>query len=311
MGLRRWLTLLLGLLAALPSLAQAPSEAPFLWEVEGPKARHYLLGSMHLLPKDAGQLPDGLERAYLRAAELVFESDLAALSTPEMQFKLLEAAKADKPLKARIAPALYERLAGRAAEVQMPMTVCEPFRAWFCALTLEIFNYQSAGFRPDLGIDQQFYQRALEDEKPVHWLEEPQAHIGLFTTMPEAQAEQFLAATVDELTEAGSTPQALLSMWREGDVVRLEKMAAELKSHAPPIYQRLLADRNRAWLPRLQAALDGDTVQLVVVGAAHLYGPDGLVTLLQQKGYRLKPAAAAAVPAESVTAPALRLSARR
>jgi uncharacterized protein YbaP (TraB family) len=292
--LKRCLLPLLGLLAALPALAQEPSRAPFLWEVEGAKARHYLLGSVHLLPEDAGQLPDGLEQAYLRSAELIFESDIAALASPELQARLLSAAKADKPLKASVAPALYERLLRRAGDVGMPMALCEPFRAWFCALSLELFSYQHAGFRADLGIDQQFFQRALQDEKPVRWLEEPQAHLALFIDATPAQSEQFLAAAVDELVEAGTEPADLLRTWREGDGEALEQVAGQLKARAPLVYERLLAARNRAWLPRLQAALDGDKPQLVVVGAAHLYGPDSLVVLLRQKGYRIHPADQAA-----------------
>jgi len=309
--LKHRLALLLLLCAVLPGRARAQADAPFLWEIEGPKATHYLLGSLHLLPEAAAQLPDALERAYLRADELMFESDIGTLSAPDTQLKLLAAAKAERPLKASIAPPLYERLRHRAESVQMPMTVCEPFRAWFCALTLELFSYQSEGFRPEYGIDQQFYRRAIADDKPLHWLEELPAHLALFTAMPEAQAEQFLAATVDELTGAGSEPAELLRMWQAGDSAALEQMTAELKTQAPALYERLLVARNRAWLPRLQAALDGPAVQLVVVGAAHLYGPDGLIALLQQKGYRLRPVARAPVEPEPQARAPLRLSARR
>lgn len=311
-ALRRWFLLpLLCLLAAAPALAQESSRAPFLWEVEGARTRHYLLGSVHLLPADAEQLPDGLEQAYLRSAELMFESDIGALASPDLQSKLLAAAKADKPLKASIAPALYERLVRRAGAVGMPMALCEPFRAWFCALSLELFSYQHAGFRADLGIDQQFFQRAMTDEKPVHWLEEPQAHLALFTDITPPASEQFLAATVDELIENGSEPQDMLRIWREGDGAALETMAAQLKTRAPAVHERLLAARNRAWLPRLQAALGGDKAQLVVVGAAHLYGPDGLVALLRQKGFRVQPAAESRpAPPEAVLQPQARLRLR-
>lgn len=295
--LSRCLFPLLALLAAAPALAQTASRAPFLWEVDGPKAKHYLLGSVHLLPADAEQLPDGLEQAYLRSDELIFESDIAALSSPEVQARLLAAAKAEKPLKASIAPALYERLARRAGEVGMPMTLCEPFRAWFCAMSLELFSYQHAGFRPELGIDQQFFQRAVTDEKPVRWLEEPQAHLALFTDTTPTQSEQILAATVDEMVEAGSEPADLLRIWREGDGAALEEISAELRKSAPAIHERLLAGRNRAWLGRIQAALEGDKPTLIIVGAAHLYGPDGLVVLLRQKGYRIQAADRPAEPA--------------
>ncbi|MDF8359426.1 TraB/GumN family protein [Achromobacter anxifer] len=52
--------------------------------------------------------------------------------------------------------------------------------------------------------------------------------------------------------------------------------------------QLMLLERNQAWLPPLQRYLDeGNAV--VVVGAAHLPGEAGLLNLLQESGYRVKP----------------------
>jgi len=295
---RRWLCGLL--LAALPALAAAAAEAPFLWQIEGAKARHYLLGSLHLLPESAGALPPALEQAYAQSQELVFESDIAALSSPELQLRWLLAGKAEKPLKAALPAALHERLAQRAAEVAMPMAMCEPYRPWFCALTLEIYEFQHAGFRPELGLDQQLFQRALGAAKPLHWLEDPGAHLALFSGMSDSESEQFLAATIEQLDETVGSPAELLRIWQSGDAAQLEKLIAEFRERSPAVYERLLLARNRAWLARLQPLLDSDRSQLVVVGAAHLYGPDGLVALLQRGGYRLQ---AAAVPAAAPAKP--------
>lgn len=283
----------------LPGLAAAAGEAPFFWQIDGPKSRHYLIGSLHLLPEAASKLPPTLEQAYAASEELVFESDIAALATPELQLRLLMSARGERPLKAALAPALYARLVERAAEVGMPMALCEPFKPWFCGLSLEIYDFQHQGFRPELGLDQQFYQRALASQKPVHWLEDPEDHLALFTAMSEAQSEQFLVSTLDQLNEAGGSPADMLRVWQSGDGAPLEKLIADFRRKAPAIYERLLAGRNRAWLPRLAPRLDGARAQLVVVGAAHLYGPDGLVTLLQQKGYRVQP-----LPGPADSAPA-------
>lgn len=291
-----------GLLAAQPTLAGA--EAPFLWELQGPKATHYLLGSFHLLPESASPLPPAFDRAYAASAGLVLETDIAALSEPDLQLRLLAAAKADKPLKTQIPAPLYERLVRRAAEVEMPVSVCDPFKPWFCAMSLELFAYQRDGFRPDLGIDQQMFDRAVADQKPVQWLEQPDAHLSLFTDMPATQSEQFLAATVDQLTEAGQSPETLLQLWKSGDAAGMEKLVRDLKARSPATYERLLAGRNRAWLTRLAPMLDADRAQLVVVGAAHLYGPDGLVSLLQQRGYRVQPVSEDAAPVTPEPQPA-------
>lgn len=49
--------------------------------------------------------------------------------------------------------------------------------------------------------------------------------------------------------------------------------------------QVLLTERNAAWMPALRAQIDAGNAA-VVVGAAHLGGPDGLIALLNKAGYR-------------------------
>ena len=53
------------------------------------------------------------------------------------------------------------------------------------------------------------------------------------------------------------------------------------------MYERLLVNRNRNWLPRLDALLTRNGRAFVVVGAAHLVGPDGLLAMLKAKGYKV------------------------
>src|SRR3569623_2712691 len=112
---------------------------------------------------------------------------------------------------------------------------------------------------------------------PIRWLEEPQAQIDLFATMSDKLGEQFLAATLDEQADESQTPEGLLRMWRNGDMGELEKMIRDMKARQPQAYARMLAERNRAWMPKLEKILASDNTQLIVVGAAHSTGPDGLL----------------------------------
>jgi uncharacterized protein YbaP (TraB family) len=49
----------------------------------------------------------------------------------------------------------------------------------------------------------------------------------------------------------------------------------------------LTTDRNRRWLPKIVALLGDDQDYLVIVGALHLVGSDGLVELLRRQGYHV------------------------
>ena len=56
----------------------------------------------------------------------------------------------------------------------------------------------------------------------------------------------------------------------------------------PQLYQRLLVERNRNWLPKLDALFARKGRTMVVVGAAHLVGPDGLLAMFRAKGYTVE-----------------------
>ncbi len=268
------------------SVAQAGADAPFLWEVQGTKARHYLMGSVHMLPDTAYPLPEALESAYQITRTVVFESKLTELAAPELQGRMLGAAKDDRPggLQAQIGKPLYRQLQKRAQALGMPTPVCEGFRAWFCALTLELFAMQQAGFNAERGVDQYFYTRTLDDGRPVVGLESTQQQLDLFSGMPDALAKRLLAATLDESTTTGQAPEELHRMWRSGDLAALEKRVRRLRQQYPEVYARLLGDRNRAWMPKLIEHLSGAEPQLVIVGAAHFAGVDGLLSLLKAQG---------------------------
>jgi uncharacterized protein len=50
----------------------------------------------------------------------------------------------------------------------------------------------------------------------------------------------------------------------------------------------IIDDRNRRWLPQIEKLLAQGDNALVVVGAAHLVGKDGVIELLRDRGYTVE-----------------------
>lgn len=279
------LALALLLYALLATRVQAASDAPFLWKVEGPKATHYLLGSVHLLPESVYPLPAALDAAYTQTAALVLETDPAALSAPETQKQMLDAGLAKDGLAKQITPELLARVRRHAESAGLPPELCDRFKPWFCALTLGVFEFQRAGMDPGFGLDQHFHRRAITDRRTVTWLEEPQAQLALFSGMNASMAEQFLASSLDDLARPELRPDALVKLWQDNDTARLAALIDANRDDFPETHARLLVDRNRAWIDVLAEKFSGNTPQLVVVGAAHLVGEDSVVALLAARGF--------------------------
>jgi len=200
---------------------------------------------------------------------------------------LLQTAHTEKGLKSMISPQLHAKLIKRLNKLGVDTNVCEPFKPWFCSLTLELLTYQDAGFSGEDGIDEQFYKGASTDGKSVRWFEAPEEHLGLFADMSDAMSLRLLESALDDTSASIDEPDELYKAWHDDNFAVIETVTAQLKAAYPDIYERLLATRNRNWMPKLKQALDGAEVQLIVVGAAHLAGPDGLLAQLKARGYKL------------------------
>jgi uncharacterized protein YbaP (TraB family) len=53
----------------------------------------------------------------------------------------------------------------------------------------------------------------------------------------------------------------------------------------PEVHQKLIVERNHRWLAQIEKMIAQGGNTIVVVGAAHLVGKDGVVELLKQRGY--------------------------
>ncbi len=95
--------------------------------------------------------------------------------------------------------------------------------------------------------------------------------------------------------------ESLHASWRAGDADGLwNGMGQQLRLSYPDLYRRINVERNDAWLPKVESMLSasGTDDTLVVVGALHLLGSDGLVDKLRARGYAVERiCSACAVPA--------------
>src|ERR1051325_8778643 len=106
--------------------------------------------------------------------------------------------------------------------------------------------------------------------------------------MTMEQQDRMLAETLKDLDAETANVNKLAQAWKNGDTATIEQlMLRDLKQDAE-VYQRLIVERNRNWLPKIEALLVRPGRAFVVVVAAHLVGPDGLVAMLKAKGYSVE-----------------------
>ncbi|MES1926011.1 TraB/GumN family protein [Salinisphaera sp. T31B1] len=275
-----WMALFVG------SAAQAQT---FVWRIQGHSNTVYLAGALHLLPERAYPLPTAYERAYADSALLVVEADQDALQSDQTRRAMLAAARYDEgDLAGHLDADTYRRTEALLERLGLSSQRMAAARPWFVSMAIEAKAFGDAGFRGDLGLDGNFYARAQADGKTILPLQPVAAHLAVVTDMPEALSRDQLSATLDNADELAAAPQELYDFWHHGDVAGFTASVTDQADAYPALYDRLIFDRTRAWLTPITAVLHSPDNAMVLVGAAHLVGPHGLIALLRERGYDIR-----------------------
>jgi hypothetical protein len=267
----------------------ATARALPLWKVEGGKSPVYLLGSLHFLKATNYPLASPIESAYSNAQVVAFETDMEKLEAPEAAMKLLAKSQLPegKTLRSVLPAAVYSNFVTHAEAADLPPEMFARMKPSIAVLSVVAVEVQKLGFRPEHGVDHHYLKRAKRDGKEVLPLETVDFQIDLITEFSEDEVGLLVKTTLEEFDQVKDSVREIVAAWESGDADALEKLLNEATREAPGIFKRLVADRNHAWLPHIEKLVHGDKPALVVVGAAHLVGPDGVVKLLQNRGLKV------------------------
>jgi uncharacterized protein YbaP (TraB family) len=78
----------------------------------------------------------------------------------------------------------------------------------------------------------------------------------------------------------------MATAWHEGDAARFASRMSESMQDLPELKKVMLDDRNAAWVPKIEAYLDGTETAMILVGSGHLSGSGSLIDLLEKKGVK-------------------------
>ncbi|MGX5731784.1 TraB/GumN family protein [Pseudoxanthomonas beigongshangi] len=282
---------------ASPAFADAPpsqgdAPVPLLWKVSDDDNAVYLLGSFHMLKPADYPLARDVDGAFADAESLMFELSPdemgPALSTQMMQAALRSDGKS---LRDDLDAATWTMLEAYAGKNGMPIANLAAFEPWFVGLTISVTEMMRQGLDPKIGLDAHFMEQAKAAGKPTSGLEQAMDQITLLDGMDAVEQRQFLKEVLEQAEKGPGQTEKLHAAWRRGDAAMLwEEMAAEMKREYPRLYQRINVDRNDNWVPKIEKRLTESSSDdtLVIVGALHLLGSDGVVEKLRKRGYRVE-----------------------
>lgn len=279
------LCLLLAL--AVPAAADQSGHPVTMWQMNGDSNHIYLLGSVHLLRADDHPLPAIIDEVYDEAETLIMEMDVDDVDPVEAQKIVTELGliKDDRSLSDLMGPSLYAEAEAFAANVNIPLAMLASTEPWLAAVTVEQLMLTRIGFNPKYGIENHLATKAGTDNKEVIGFETVRQQLEFLDNMSLESQRSLLLQSLEESNEIETIMDDLVRAWRYGDLEFLEReMLAEMKAY-PELYKTIVVDRNRNWAERIDALLSDEDDYLIVVGALHLIGDEGVPALLTARGH--------------------------
>jgi len=261
-----------------------------VWKARKGETVLYLGGTFHMLRPSDYPLPAEYETAYRASQVVVFETDIGQLQTAETQQRMLAGATYPdgSTVDRHLSPKAWQELTDYCQANGVPLEVFSRFKPSMIMATLSVMELMKLGVTRE-GVDVHFYQRAKKDRKGVKRLETVDRQIEYILSMGEGNESDFVSYSLEDFAKVKEEFEALAAAWRAGNAAKLDELLiAEFKSRYPALYKKLILERNRAWLPMIEAYAQTPRVKFILVGTAHLVGPDGLIAALKSKGFKVE-----------------------
>ena len=264
------------------------SQKTFLWKVRSNTNTVYILGSLHLSKKEIYPLNQKIENAFDQSEILVVEADVNDIKKVDIQ-KLMESAfyPANDTLEKHLSTETYEWVKKETSGLGTPLELINKQKPWFLSMTLVSLESLKLGFDPNYGIDRYFISKA-EGKKKILELESLDYQIDLLSNLSDKDQELFLIYTLKDLNIMEQELDKLIQAWISGDTKSMETLLTRSVSEdkrLSSIFEKLIYERNRKMVSKIEDLLRTKEVNFVIVGAGHLVGNQGIIEILKGKGY--------------------------
>jgi uncharacterized protein len=272
------------------TISQIPGSKVTLWKVRGDHNTLYLLGSVHVLSQKSYPLKPALNRAFDDSRRVVFEIDLTHFTTTSFrqEFRRTALYPSGQSLSKKISPETAELLKEVLPVYGLTLKKVQRLRPWFIAEWLSSRTLEMAGFSESLGVDIYFFRKARATGKPVLGLETLRDQARIFDRFSDEENERYLMGTLATLATYPVSIGRLVAAWQNGNVALLDQILNQDKHSDPVTHQALFSERNTKWLPEIEALAHENENYLIIVGAGHLVGEDGVVAQLKRGGYSVE-----------------------
>jgi uncharacterized protein YbaP (TraB family) len=271
-------------------LSDPSAKQSLLWEVKRPgEAPSYLLGTMHILCPEDARLSNELLDILDKVDKIYFEIDLDDMGQllGALQAMVMRNDTSLSDILSKQELARVEQYFSSNSTLPLPFTFLQRIKPMLLssmvaekALPCEAAN----------GMELLIMEHTKQNGKgkSIMGLETMAYQAGLFDSIPyKIQAQELLQA-IDSPQVANSEVDSLIMAYRNQDLEKIERLTLASEGSIAGSLDLLLFGRNKNWVSQFEKIFQSGS-SLIAVGAAHLAGSQGIVQLLKDKGYQVRP----------------------
>jgi len=265
----------------------ATSDQTVLWKVERSGLRpSYLFGTIHSEDPRVADLSASVIQAFRVSNAYAMEMipDQAALSHLSTKMFITNGPN----LREMLGEDWFARTAALASKYAVPESVLATLKPWvvFMALTTP---------RPSEGLflEVVLYSAALEEGKSIHGIETADEQVDAFDSIPLKDQLEMVKDIVANHQAVAYHNQALAERYARGDLpgiatVQAQYVPTDDSRLAGIYYKHTVDDRNLRMVDRIMPRIEEQNV-FIAIDAWHLPGENGVLHLLEQRGYVVSP----------------------
>ncbi|MGL4520977.1 MAG: TraB/GumN family protein [Bacilli bacterium] len=258
---------------------------PFYEVTDASGNKMFVLGTVHYGQESMYPFPESIQNAITSSNTLVTEIDMSDAAIAEARGKINRKVtyKSVGELEKYLSSKSKEHLKTRAKEYGVQYTDLTSYKAWYVTNYFSGLAFEQSEATSKYGVDVMVTELAEKHNLKSAFLETADFQISLLDELNPDQTSDESIMAIPSPEKAKQEADKLFSAYKTNTIEKYQE--DEMTAEAEYL---LLEKRNKNWLPQLEKQLASGEQHFVAVGAAHLNGENGILTLLKQKGYEVK-----------------------
>ena len=244
----------------------------------------YLYGTIHVICKDDFVMTEATKQKFSETQQVYLEIDM---DDPKMMPDMMKSMYMTdgSTIKSLLSEPDYQKVSQFFKDtLKMNIATMDKLKP-FVLGSMTVTKLLSC---PTQSYEETFMKMAKTENKEILGLETVQDQFSAMDKMGmKKQADMMLVKLVDDWADGKQKFKQLITDYKNQDVEALLEVMTKSKSMDSDFENDLLITRNQNWIPKIQQ-ITKEKPTFFAVGAGHLGGKKGVISLLREAGFTVK-----------------------